>query len=130
MQTIVVEFGGSSLANAQQIRKAAAIIHAKSARRYVVVSAPGKVHAEDTKITDLLYSCYDRAVAHEEYESVLKIIETRFAEIIKELDIELDLSEDFAALRHNLDTAPSADFAASRGEYLNARVISTFLHLF
>lgn len=127
MQTIVVKFGGSSLANAQQIRKAAAIIHAKSARRYVVVSAPGKVHAEDTKITDLLYSCYDRAVAHEEYESVLKIIETRFAEIIKELDIELDLSEDFAALRHNLDTAPSADFAASRGEYLNARVISTFL---
>ncbi len=127
MQTIVVKFGGSSLANADQIRKAAAIIKEKSARRYVVVSAPGKVHAEDTKITDLLYSCYDRAVAHEEYESVLTIIEQRFAEIIRELDITLDLSEDFAALRRNLDTCPSADFAASRGEYLNARVMSAYL---
>lgn len=127
MQTIVVKFGGSSLANADQIRKAAAIIREKSARRYVVVSAPGKSFPEDTKVTDLLYSCYDRAVHHEEYESVLSIIEGRFADIIKELEVELDLSADFAALRHNLDTCPSADYAASRGEYLNARVISAFL---
>lgn len=127
MQTIVVKFGGSSLANAEQIRKAAAIVKKKSARRYVVVSAPGKSHPEDTKITDLLYRCYDRAMAHEEYESVLSVIIDRFAEIIKDLGIELDLSEDFDALRRNLDTKPSADFAASRGEYLNARVISAFL---
>lgn len=127
MQTIVVKFGGSSLANADQIRKAAAIIKEKSDRRYVVVSAPGKVHADDTKITDLLYRCYNRAVAHQEYESVLSIIEQRFSEIIEDLGVEVDLSEDFKALRQNLDTNPSVDFAASRGEYLNARVISAFL---
>lgn len=127
MQTIVVKFGGSSLADASQIRKAAAIVREKSARRYVVVSAPGKVHAEDTKITDLLYTCYDRAKAGYEFESVLAVIEERFNGIIRDLDIELDLSADFAALRDNLQSAPSADFAASRGEYLNARVMAAFL---
>ena len=127
MQTIVVKFGGSSLANAAQIRKAAAIIQEKSARRYVVVSAPGKSFPEDTKVTDLLYRCYDRAMAHEEFESVLSIIEGRFADIIKELGVELDLSADFDALRENLTKHPSADYAASRGEYLNARVISAYL---
>ena len=37
-----VKFGGSSLADANQFRKAAAIIRKDESRRYVVVSAPGK----------------------------------------------------------------------------------------
>ena len=37
-----VKFGGSSLADAAQFRKCAAIIRMDPARRYVVVSAPGK----------------------------------------------------------------------------------------
>ena len=52
----VLKFGGSSLANADQFRKAAAIINAEPERRYVVASAPGKRFFEDEKVTDLFYS--------------------------------------------------------------------------
>ncbi|MBR5782936.1 MAG: aspartate kinase [Clostridia bacterium] len=127
MSTIVVKFGGSSLANATQILKSIAIIKADKHRRYVVVSAPGKAHAEDTKVTDLLYRCYNRAVQGGEVESVLSVIEKRFAEIISGLNIDLDLSEDFKILRDHLASDPSEDFVASRGEYLNAKVLSACL---
>ena len=55
----VVKFGGSSLADAKQFRKVADIIHADPERKYVVPSAPGKRFKEDTKVTDMLYRCYD-----------------------------------------------------------------------
>ena len=50
----VCKFGGTSVASAQQIRKVASIIKADPARRIVVVSAPGKRHSGDVKVTDLL----------------------------------------------------------------------------
>ena len=53
----VVKFGGSSLADAGQIQKAAAIIKAEADRRYVVPSAPGKRFKDDIKVTDMLYQC-------------------------------------------------------------------------
>ena len=53
-----VKFGGTSLANAEQFRKCAAIVQAEDDRRYVVVSAPGKRSGDDIKVTDLLYSGY------------------------------------------------------------------------
>ena len=61
METKVVKFGGSSLADAEHFRKVAAIIREDPARRFVVASAPGKRFSGDTKVTDLLYSCYERA---------------------------------------------------------------------
>ena len=53
----VVKFGGSSLANAEMIKKAEAIVRSDPRRKYVVVSAPGKRFSGDTKVTDLLYAC-------------------------------------------------------------------------
>lgn len=38
----VVKFGGSSLADAVQIKKAGKIVLSEESRRYVVPSAPGK----------------------------------------------------------------------------------------
>lgn len=55
----VVKFGGSSLASAEQFAKVGKIIHADKERRYVVPSAPGKRNSKDTKVTDMLYACYD-----------------------------------------------------------------------
>ena len=57
----VVKFGGSSLASAEQFRKVGEIIHADENRKYVVPSAPGKRYDGDTKVTDMLYGCYDLA---------------------------------------------------------------------
>ena len=52
---IVSKFGGTSVANAAQLQKVAAIVNDNNQRRIIVPSAPGKEHADDTKITDLLY---------------------------------------------------------------------------
>ena len=70
----VVKFGGSSLADAKQFRKVADIIHADPERKYVVPSAPGKRFKEDTKVTDMLYRCYDEVAVQrsEEHTSELQ----------------------------------------------------------
>ena len=51
----ICKFGGSSLANAQQFKKIKAIVESDPKRRVVVVSAVGKSHPDQNKITDLLY---------------------------------------------------------------------------
>ena len=63
----VVKFGGSSLASARQFKKVKAIITADKTRCYVIPSAPGKRDGKDTKVTDLLYQCYDAAVSGQSY---------------------------------------------------------------
>lgn len=50
----VIKFGGSSLANATQLRKVFNIVKSDSSRKIVVVSAPGKRSSDDEKVTDLL----------------------------------------------------------------------------
>ena len=76
MNPIVVKFGGSSLATAGQFEKVAAIIRENPGRRYVVASAPGKRFSGDTKVTDLLYRCYDAACAGQDFAPVLDEIRT------------------------------------------------------
>ena len=70
----VVKFGGSSLANAEQFEKVGDIIRSEESRRFVVPSAPGKRFDGDTKVTDLLYSCYDAAANGGDFEKVLEEI--------------------------------------------------------
>ena len=88
MNPIVVKFGGSSLATAAQFEKVAAIIRENPSRRYVVASAPGKRFDGDTKVTDLLYRCYDAACAGQEFAPVLDEIRQRFADIIVKSQIQ------------------------------------------
>jgi aspartate kinase len=58
MESIVCKFGGTSLANAEQIQKVRGILDTDPRRKFVVPSAPGKRDSDDTKITDLLYLCH------------------------------------------------------------------------
>ena len=58
----VCKFGGTSMADANAIRQVKKIIDADPARRYVIVSAPGKRFKDDIKITDMLYRCYNEVV--------------------------------------------------------------------
>lgn len=53
-----VKFGGTSMADAAAMERAAKIVTSDPERNYVVVSAPGKRFSNDTKITDMLYACY------------------------------------------------------------------------
>ena len=54
----VCKFGGSSLADAAEFLRVRELVAADVARRGVVVSAPGRRHPDDQKITDLLYLCH------------------------------------------------------------------------
>lgn len=123
----VVKFGGSSLASAEQFRKAGEIIRSDEERRYVVPSAPGKRHDKDTKVTDMLYGCYAKAEAEEEFIEDLKRIKERYEEIINGLQLDLSLDNEFKTIEENFRTKAGADYAASRGEYLNSIIMAAYL---
>lgn len=123
----VVKFGGSSLASAEQFRKVGDIIHADEARRYVVPSAPGKRFNEDIKVTDMLYSCYAEAEKGKDFKESLSAIKDRYNEIIKGLNLELSLDEEFNIIESSFKDRAGKDYAASRGEYLNGIVMANYL---
>ena len=124
---VVVKFGGSSLASAEQFRKVAEIIHADPDRRFVVPSAPGKRFDGDTKVTDMLYACYDKAEAGEEFTQELDAIKARYQEIIDGLGMDLSLDDEFAKIQDQFSLKAGRQYAASRGEYLNGIVLAAFL---
>ena len=94
----VVKFGGSSLASAEQFEKVGSIIRAEKERRFVVPSAPGKRFKEDTKVTDMLYECYDLAEKGQDFSKVLADIRSRYDEIIKGLKLDLSLDDEFKTI--------------------------------
>ena len=123
----VVKFGGSSLANAEQFRKVGDIIRSEDGRRYVVPSAPGKRFSGDTKVTDLLYACYDRAAQGKEFGGIFQEIKERYYEIIRGLDLKLSLEEEFAQIEADFRAQAGTDYAASRGEFLNGKIMAAYL---
>lgn len=123
----VVKFGGSSLADAKQFQKVGAIVHADPSRIYVVPSAPGKRFSGDTKVTDLLYCCYDLAAEGKDFTDPFREIQSRYNEIIQGLGLKYSLEDEFRAIEENLKKEPNRDYTASRGEYLNGRVMAKYL---
>lgn len=128
---IVVKFGGSSLASAEQFKKVGKIIKKDEARKYVIPSAPGKRTPDDTKVTDLLYSCYGQALLEEDeceenFEGLLAEIKKRYEEIISGLGLTLSLDDEFRTIRENFSKKIGRDYAASRGEYLNGIIMAAY----
>ena len=68
--------------NRRRIGKFGAIIRQDESRRYVVPSAPGKRFSGDTKVTDMLYSCYHLAIQEEDFDEQLDAIQARYQEIM------------------------------------------------
>lgn len=125
---IVSKFGGSSVADADQIRKVKAILESDERRRIAIVSAPGKRQKDDEKITDLLYKCNSLVQKGLTCRPVFNEISKRFVQIAQKLKIDdKKLSERLDDIRCKIDAGRGADYAASRGEYLSALVISEFL---
>lgn len=123
----VVKFGGSSLASAEQFQKVGEIIRSDESRRYVIPSAPGKRFSSDTKVTDLLYNCYDAAVKEKNFTDLLSAIQNRYNEIIDGLKLTLSLDKEFELIKENFSKKVGRDYAASRGEYLNGIIMSAYL---
>ena len=127
MSIKVAKFGGTSLADAEQFRKVRAIIEADRSRRYIVPSAPGKRHPQDHKITDLLYQCHDLAQQGHPFEDIFSLIAGRYLGIIRDLGLNLDLTPALEEIRNRIAAGASADYTASRGEYLNGLILAAYL---
>lgn len=123
----VLKFGGSSLADAEQFKKVAAIIKAEPERRYVVASAPGKRFSEDIKVTDMLYDCYKLVKENQPIDDAFALIENRYNGIINDLGIDLDLQPEFDRIKNAIVHHAGRDYIASRGEYLNSMVLASFI---
>ncbi len=124
----VTKFGGSSMADAAQYRKVRDILLSDPSRRVVVVSAAGKRNKKDHKVTDLLYLCYAHTLYGVDCTGVLEMVSSRYIAIRDELGIDLNLEEEFAALKQRLDAkSVTQDELVSRGEYFSARLMAAYL---
>ena len=128
MQTKVVKFGGSSLADAKQFKKVADIILSDKSRRFVVPSAPGKRFKDDIKVTDMLYACYEKATKSNDINEEFKAIEERYNSIINDLGIDMSLEKEYQIIKNSFISKSGRDYAASRGEYLNGKILAKYLN--
>lgn len=124
---VVVKFGGSSMANAQQFQKVKNIVSSNDARKIVVVSAAGKRNSEDTKLTDLLFLLHAHLKYQVSYSNVMNMIEDRFYAIKNELNLSFDLEAELNDLKSKLNKNTNQDFLVSRGEYITAKLMSEYL---
>ncbi len=124
---IVAKFGGSSLADGNQFKKVKNIVLADSERKYIIPSAPGKRDPKDDKVTDLLYSCHDAAKAGKAFKHILSRIRDRYEEIAQEIGVQFDFGPDFDQIAQELSKGTTRDYIASRGEYLNGKLLAAYL---
>ena len=127
LKKIVTKFGGSSLADAGQFAKVKSILALDPARRYVVPSAPGRRFKEDEKVTDLLYRCHALAARGEDYQETFDKIAARYMDIAEELGLSLDLGAVLDEVDERIGAGASADWCASRGEYLGGMLLADYL---
>ena len=127
----VSKLGGSSLADAAQVNKVIDIVLADPARRIVVVSAPGKRHSGDTKVTDLLIALAETALKGDNTDREFGEVAERYASMADALKLGdgiVKLIED--DLRGRLAQAKSLapeefmDLMKAAGEDNNAKLVA------
>ena len=131
MACIVSKFGGSSLADARQIRKVQAIVAADPGRRLLVPSAPGRRRPGDAKVTDLLYLCHELACQGLTFEEAFGPVCLRFQQIVMDLGLDLSLDPLLDEARERIAAHGKAglppDYAVSRGEAINGQILASLL---
>jgi aspartate kinase len=129
----VCKFGGTSLADAEAVRKVCGIVTADRDRRIVVVSAPGKRNSADTKVTDLLIQCAERRLAGHSPEQPLRAVVQRFRDIYEGLGLPASLGDEVDKdLRRRLEADPAhrarfVDGLKAAGEDHCARLLAAEL---
>ncbi len=129
----VCKFGGTSLADGGQILKICRIMEADKSRRVVVVSAPGKRHAGDTKVTDLLIAAAETALRGESTAAAVVAVVERYSAIQQELQLDAHLSDEIAAdLQRRIDSDCSnadrfLDLIKAAGEDYSARIVAAVM---
>ena len=127
MNKIVCKFGGTSLANSQNIKKVKEIV-LNGNKPYVVVSAPGKREKADTKITDCLINAFKKSQNGENYQEEINFFINRYEEIKKAFNLDIDLTTEFKELERAIKEHEDYDYVVSRGEYFSAKSIALILN--
>lgn len=132
----VVKFGGSSVANASQIKKVVDIVLSDKERRIVVVSAPGKRAKDDIKVTDLLITLSDALLSGKDGYHELKTILDRFKNIIEGLSLSNELTNEITNIieerinETNLESTKFIDNIKSLGEDITAKIVAAYIATF
>ncbi len=123
----ITKFGGSSLADASRFLRVRDIVLCDVSRRVVVVSAAGKRHAGDHKVTDLLYLCH----AHLSYGvscwDLWRRISDRYIDIRNGCALQYPIEQELERIYSGLSAKTGRDYIASRGEYLSALLMAELL---
>ena len=125
MSVVVTKFGGSSLADAGQIKKMEEIVRSDANRCFVVPSAPGKRFSDDIKVTDMLYALYEEQDPAS--SKTFAALKERFGGICSDLGVKVNIMSELDKIAEDLKHGESVDYAASRGEYLNGLIIADLL---
>lgn len=124
----VAKFGGTSLCDAEQIKKVLTIIDADQDRRIIVVSAPGKRDQHDQKITDLFKEWHRLQTMELPTRIVSDVIHDRFERIVVGIGLNFNTWDILNEIQTTISAGASADYAASRGEYLCALIVANALN--
>lgn len=123
----VTKFGGSSLCDSAAFARVRELVLSDPARRVVVVSAPGKRHAADHKLTDLLYLCH----AHLQYGvscwDLWRRVSDRFREIRDGCAIACPIEQTLGSIYAACTQTAPQGWLVSRGEYLTAVLMAEYL---
>ncbi|MFT8917012.1 MAG: aspartate kinase [Oenococcus sp.] len=126
----IVKFGGSSLANGDQILKVIKIVKSDPARRVIVVSAPGKRFSGDRKITDLLLDLAQAVLNREDPQDIYDSIFQRYTQIAAFFQLDPEILTELKTHLFQITQAsyPSDVFCqaalSAQGEYMSARLIT------
>ncbi len=129
MNLKVCKFGGTSMADKNAVLRVKDIVNSDKSRRFVVVSAPGKRFSGDIKITDLLYRCFEERDIPTAFDELFSKIRLRYTEMVEDLGLDIDIKKYLDEVEDGIKKCSVADYAASRGEYLSARIMSEVLGL-
>lgn len=114
-QPIIAKFGGSSMADQRAVEQVIRIVNADPNRRVIVPSAPGKSPGYPEKVTDQLLAC--------DWEPV----KARFLREGMKLGWDGRHAAVAEAERDFFDHNESADWRASRGEWLSGRMLADLM---
>jgi len=129
----VAKFGGTSLANAEQIRKVCGIITSDPERKVVVVSAPGKRFKDDIKVTDMLIACAKSFLEKGNADAEIGRVVSRYSEIASELGLSTEITDSIAADLYSRVKADSSnrekftDSLKAAGEDNCAKLVAAYL---
>lgn len=130
---IVAKFGGTSMAEAGQIKKACAIMLADQRRKIMVVSAPGKRFSGDVKLTDLLIGLAAAAIGGEDLALKTEEVINRFKEITEALNLSRgvlsQIKDDINSrlLKTKLGRERFLDLMKAAGEDNCAKIVAAYL---